>query len=290
MKLIKPQPVKSIENLRSRVDRLFNTSEKSAKNQNQLSLDLFGVSNYKKKVNDPSKNIAEFLNFITAAMPDGDVYLFGGIIRDLALLGCKGFNSDIDLVVEGCWSHLVSYLESLNAHKNKFGGYRLMIGEWPVDIWNAEETWAIKKGLIQYNGIASLTDTTVLNWDAILMNWRTRSFIYRKNYFKDIEFRMLDIVLEENPNPLGMVVRVFRHLCLKDARKISVTATKYLAKSTQIYSYDEIKSCEIGSYGNSIIDVPVYRFFKQIDTSENKNIQDQFSIASSIIKRELGLC
>ena len=286
MKLPKTQPVKSIKNLRDRVDRLFNAAVKSTKNKDQLSLDLFGVSNYDKNVDYPSKNIAEFLNFITAAMPSGDVYLFGGIIRDLALLGRKGFNSDIDLVVEGCWSHFVSYLESLNAHKNKFGGYRLMIGEWPVDIWNAEETWAIKKGLVQYKGISSLTDTTVLNWDAILMNWRTRNFIYRKNYFEDIESRTLDIVLDKNPNPLGMVVRVFRHLCLKDARKISESAAMYLAKSTKMYSYDEIKNCEISSYSNSLIEEPIYKFFMHVDTSKNKNIHDQFSIASRIIKRE----
>ncbi len=289
MQIPKLQPVKTIDNLRDRVERLFRTSVKNKKNNNQLSLDLPRTSNIEVNLSYPSKNIAEFLNFITAAMPGGDVYLFGGIIRDLALLGRKGFNSDIDLVVEGCWSHFVSYLESLNAHKNKFGGYRLMIGEWPVDIWNAEETWAIKQGLVQYNGIASLTDTTVLNWDAILMNWRTRNFIYRKNYFEDVKARMLYIVLEENPNPLGMVVRVFRHLCLKNARKISVSAAQYLAKSSKIYSYNEIKNCEISSYNNSVIDEPVYKFFNKIDISENQNIQDQFSIASSIIKRELGL-
>ncbi len=222
-------------------------------------------------------------------MPEGDVYLFGGIIRDIALLGRRGFNSDIDLVVEGNWTHFVSYLESLNAKKNKFGGYRLMVGEWPVDIWNAKETWAIKQGLVQYKGIASLTETTVTNWDAILMNWRTRSFIYRNNYFEDIRSRTLDIVLEENPNPLGMLVRVFRHLCLKDARKISESAAKYLAKGTKKYSLDEVKSCEISSYSNSVIEEPIYSFFKYIDVSENQNMQNQFSIASNIVKRELGL-
>ena len=289
MQIPKPQPVGSIENLRDRVERLFNEPARRSNKQDQLSLDLFSMLDHERKTNDPSNNIAEFLNFISAAMPDGDVYLFGGIIRDLALLGRKGFNSDIDLVVEGNWSHFVSYLESLNAHKNKFGGYRLMVGEWPVDIWNAEETWAIKKGIVQYKGIASLTETTVLNWDAILMNWRTRSFIYRKNYFEDMKSRALDIVLEENPNPLGMAVRVFRHLCLKDARKISQSAAKYLAKCTQKYSYDEIKNCEISSYNNSVIDVPIYSFFKHVDASKTQNIKNQFSIASAIVKRDLRL-
>lgn len=289
MQIVKPKPVGSIENLRDRVERLLYDSVKSPKNQDQLSLDLTGASATAQKINYPGNNIAEFLNFITAAMPDGDVYLFGGIIRDIALLGRRGFNSDIDLVVEGNWTHFVTYLESLNAKKNKFGGYRLMVGEWPVDIWNAKETWAIKQGLVQYKGIASLTETTVLNWDAILMNWRTRSFIYRKNYFEDMRSRTLDIVLEDNPNPLGMFIRVLRHLCLKNAEKISPAAARYLAKNTKNYSYDEIKSFEINSYNNSMIELPIYRFFEHIDTSEYQDIKNQFSVAGDIVKRELRL-
>lgn len=41
-------------------------------------------------------NATEFLDLVSAAMPDGDVYLFGG--------------------------------------------YRLMVGDWPIDIWNARRS------------------------------------------------------------------------------------------------------------------------------------------------------
>jgi len=224
-------------------------------------------------------------------MPDGDVYLFGGVLRDLALLGRRGFNSDIDLVVEGNWSNFVSYLESLKAYRNKFGGYRLTIGGWPIDIWNARETWAIKQGLVPYKGIASLTNTTVLNWDAILMSWRTRSFIHRKNYFEEINLRALDIVLEQNPNPLGMAVRVFRHLCLKDARKLTPSAAKYLANCARTYSFADLKKAELSSYPYPIIKQTLYNFFKHIDASTNKSIKHQFGIASSLFEQtQLVLC
>ena len=289
MILPKPQPVDSTKNLRDRVDRLFREPVKKSNKLDQQTLDLSTILNCESKIDYPSKNITGFLNFITDAIPDGDVYLFGGVLRDLALLGRKGFNSDIDLVVEGNWSHFVTYLESLNVDKNKFGGYRLTVDGWPVDIWNAKETWAIKQGLVPYKGIASLTETTVLNWDAILMNWRTKNFVYRKNYFEEINSRVLDIVLEKNPNPLGMAVRVFRHLCLKDARKITPAAAKYLAKCADMYSFEVIREAEIGSYKNTIVAPAVHRFFEHIDTAANINIQHQFSIASDILKKELGL-
>jgi len=289
MLLPKTQPVESAENLRDRVDRLLREPVKSSTRTNQLSLELSPILNDESKVNYPSQSISKFLNFITDAMPDGDVYLFGGILRDLALLGRKGFNSDIDLVVEGDWSHFISYLQSLKAHKNKFGGYRLMVGRWPVDIWNAKETWAIKQGFVSYKGIASLTETTVLNWDAILMNWRTRGFVYRNNYFDEINTRVLDIVLEKNPNQLGMAVRVFRHFCLKDARKITPSAAKYLANCAKTYSFEEVNNAELRSYHNTVIARALHRFFEHIDTSEEQNIQHQFSIANDIVEQELGL-
>jgi predicted nucleotidyltransferase len=237
----------------------------------------------------PTKSIAEFLNFLTDALPDGEVYLFGGLLRDLALLGRKGFNSDIDIVVEGNWSSCVTYLESLGAHKNKFGGYRLEVAGWPIDIWNAKETWAIKQGLVQYKGIASLTETTVLNWDAILMNWRTRSFIYRENYFDELKSRKLDIVLVTNPDPLGMAVRVFRHLCSKDARKITALAIEYLVNCTKTYSFDDIKNREILSYGKTLIDPHIYKFFEHLKANEKLDMDSRISIASDILKKELGL-
>jgi len=289
MKIPKLQPVKSIANLRDRVDRLFNTSAINTNNPRQFLLDLPDIPNKELELNYPSKNIADFMSFITDAMPSGDVYLFGGIIRDLALLGRKGFNSDIDLVVEGNWTHFVSYLESLNAHKNKFGGYRLIVGGWPVDIWNAEETWAIKNGLVLYNGVSSLTDTTVLNWDAILIDWRTRKFICRNNYFEELNSRVLDIILVENPNPLGMAIRVFRHFCLKDAKQITPRAVKFMANCAKNYSFEELTNAEIKSYNNTLIKQAVHDFFKHIDTSKNKSISHEFSLASKIIEQELSL-
>lgn len=285
--LLKHQPVNTIDNLRSRVDRLFRSSTKLSRSQ--LPLDMPLMFSLEGVIDFPSKNIAEFLDFITDALPDGDVYLFGGVLRDIALLGRKGFNSDIDVVVEGDWSSCVTYLERLGARKNKFGGFRLKISNWPIDIWNARETWAIKQGLVEYKGISSLTETTVMNWDAILMNWRTKAFIFRKNYFEEIKYRLLDIVLEKNPDPLGMAVRVFRHLCSKNAEQLTSSAIEYLVNCTKSYSFDDLKKREIRSYGNTLIDPHIYKFFHHLKANEELDIKSRFSIASDILKKELGL-
>lgn len=287
MRFIKPNPVDSLDNLRERVNRLLRATAKRLPTQSQLSLDLPVTFSAEQSISYPSKSITEFLDFMTAAVPRGDVYLFGGVLRDLALLGQRGFNSDIDLVVEGDWDNCVDYLESLGARKNKFGGYRLNVADWPVDIWNAKETWAIRQGFVQYKGIASLTETTVLNWDAILMNWRTQIFVHRKSYLEDIKTRVLDIVLAQNPNPLGMAVRVFRHLCTKDARKITRKTAKYLADCAKTFGFFEITESEIRSYGNSVIEPAVYKLFEHMNDYEQFDIESRFSIASDVLEREL---
>jgi hypothetical protein len=289
MRVHKLQPVETFENLRSRVDRFFRSPAGPRPDTHTLALHFLREDEQAASVEYPGTSVTAFVNFLSDALPQGDVYLFGGILRDLALLGRRGFSSDIDLVVEGDWRHCVGYLESLGARQNKFGGYRFEVAGWPIDVWNAQETWAIKQGFVSYRGIGSLTETTILNWDAILMNWRTRRFVHRRNYLEELRGRVLDIVLEPNPNPLGMVTRVLRHLCAKDARQVSPRAANYLAKSTETYTFPMIKNDELRSYGESIIDPEVYRLFEHFKDADGADIGHRFNMASEALKRELGL-
>jgi hypothetical protein len=268
MQPLRPQPVDSLENLRNRIDRLLRIGEPRQREEQQGRLDLAMQADPEGAITHPSKSIVEFLNFLSDVVPDGDVYLFGGVLRDVALFGRRGFTSDIDLVVEGDWDHCVKYLASLGAQQNKFGGFRLEVAGWPVDIWNAADTWAIRQGFVTYRSIASLTETTVLNWDAILMNWRTGAFVCRESYLQELRERTLDVVLVANPNPLGMTVRVFRHLCSKDARRVTKAAAKFLAEATVKYSYAEIASEERRSHGAAMIRRDIFKLFEEMNDSE----------------------
>lgn len=224
----------------------------------------------------PSYSMTEFLNYVDQALPAGNLYLFGGILRDLAMFGPKGFASDIDLVVDGDWAHVKSYLKELGASVNRFGGYRLLIDGWPIDLWAAQDTWAVRHGLVKYSGIFSLTETTILNWDAILMNWGTKRVLCNRDYFLQIHNRSMDIVLAENPNPLRAAVRVFRHLCMNDAKTISLKAAKYLYDAAQRYSTETILNAETASYNDRVITPILIRFFREIDTSSDESIERSF--------------
>ena len=282
----KPNPAESFDSLRERVDRFFKKPSLSSSSRDQLALNFPNPSNFYGETEEPTRDATNFLDFISSLIPAGNLYLFGGILRDIALFGKRGFNSDIDLVVDGDWAICIPYIEKLGARLNKFGGYRLVISEQPIDIWSARETWAIKQQIIPYNSIASLTETTVLNWDAILMNWRTKNFIYRNNYLEELKERTLNIVLEDNPNPRGMAVRAFRHLCLKDAKKITPKAVDYLERCTKQYSFEELKNSELIGFGNTVIEYAVYRVFERLSQYQGLTASEKLSAASEFVKRE----
>ncbi|MBC6906715.1 hypothetical protein DWB84_14780 [Saccharophagus sp. K07] len=227
-------------------------------------LDFFGYRDlsFDFDFKTPFVSIKEFLDFSADVSGSGGIYVFGGALRDLAMFGVSGFTSDIDVVVDRSWDVLEPALIKRKAIKNKFGGLRLYVGKMPIDIWNSENTWAFKQGYLKYRGIHSLLETTILNWDSILMDWKKKRLICDPTYFSEIRNRRLDVVFEENPNRLGMLLRVLRHLHQKDAKKISLRACRYLAKETVNFSFEELRNAEIRSYKSAIIELKLYDFFR----------------------------
>lgn len=279
------KPVMSAESLRGRVDRLLKGGPERRVNVDQVEMFVEGLSNPFDRAL-PYSSAPDFLDFLSALVPEGDVYIFGGLLRDISLYGKRGFNSDIDVVVEGEWFLVSDYLRRMGAKQNKFGGFRVTVDGWPIDIWSAQETWAIKRGFVSYVGISSLLDTTILNWDSILMNWRTKSFIHKESYFPDLRDRRLDVVLLQNPNPCGMAVRVFRHLCSKDAHKVSARAMEYLCSVTREFSLQRLVSAELGSYGRSVIEPAIYRFFEELSVFERDELREAAEFVGVEMKEE----
>lgn len=276
----KCSPANSLETLRKRVERYLELHHESRSKDSALLISEPAQGEF--FFGDISKP-KEIIEKIYEASDRGGVYLFGGMLRDLALYGASGFKSDIDIVVDGNWQACSQYLGSLNARKNKFGGYRISILGQPLDIWDARETWAIKENIVNYEGIESLINTTITNWDAILMDWRTKKFICKPNYIDDINNRALTINLAANPNPIGAAVRVFRHLCLKEARKISIKTIDYLAECAKCFKFENLKKKELSSYGDSYIERSIYDFFLLINSSPGNTTIEKFDHA----KKEL---
>lgn len=166
--------------------------------------------------------------------------LFGGFIRDVALFTAKGFNSDLDVVVDCDKNGLDAFFNFYQAHENRFGGYRLEVGGWSVDVWPLKETWAFKAGLVEFRDKSSLLDTTITNWDAIVYSFLDEKLIMRSNYLSQLYGGELDVVLVDNPNRMGAFLRVLRAIHDKQAKVLMPKLVMYLKSEFSIFSVGEI--------------------------------------------------
>lgn len=257
----------------SKAMRAFITSslkkEKSATRQPDLGLRY--LPPYIERFN-PTSGPAALIEFLVSAIPERGVYLFGGALRDFALYGKRGFNSDLDIVVS-CSSDILSSVIPKNISvRNKFGGFRLVIDNQEVDIWSAPETWAFKNGFFTYTDIRSLLNTTVINWDAILLDLRSYKIITPKNYFRDISGRHLDICFTENPDPQSVLIKILRYISLKEVYSVSRDLAIYVSNRLTSMDTDGLPKIERRKFGNSYITKQVIEFFLKCDSPSTESI------------------
>lgn len=174
----------------------------------------------------------EVAAFLDGASAHARIFLFGGILRDLCLVGNEGFNSDIDIVVEvenrSKWDQ---YLYNQRFTRNKFGGFRVELSRWKVDVWELKDTWAFVHGYSRPS-ITNLCDTTFFDWDGIAYDVRDGTFYCVNDYLSRVHNRILDINLEPNPNAFGNVVKALRY-CERYEARLSARLARYVAAVTK---------------------------------------------------------
>lgn len=218
------------------------------------------------EASESRKYLTKFLNEFSLASP---AYVFGGVVRDIALFGVKPFRSDVDIVFTEHSNEVERFLADYNATKNKFGGYRLDVGDWQVDIWQADKSWAFRQGYRKYNDINSMLETTITNWDAVLFDWNEKALICKSDYIDNLKSRYLDIVLNDNPNSIGVLVRLLRTCASKEVHQISYNVSSLLMDGLRKHTYEDISSYELESYDDAFINSHLINYFK-----ENKDVSD----------------
>ena len=192
-------------------------------------------------------------------------YLFGGVVRDLALYGKRDLANrevDIDVVCAARGRQADRFFERLaedhNVARNRFGGFRLTTRRWNVDVWAAEDTWAFRQGKFRYESVESLLETTITSWEAILFRLDGGPLTCKSSYFKDIQNGLLDVIFGDNPNPLGMYVRLMRACVDWPVSHLSERAREVVADALRTYSFDDLKSYEQEHYRRRYIDELAY--------------------------------
>jgi len=140
------------------------------------------------------------------------VAVIGGLVRDFALEGRKGFKSDVDLVVDAPAEEVARLAKQLNATPNRFGGYGCKDGPWKIDFWALETTWARQH--VPVRKLEDVVSCTFFDWDAVAYDLWEKKLICSDGYLERISQRTLDINLRPNPSPMGNLVRAIRRLVL----------------------------------------------------------------------------
>ncbi len=194
--------------------------------QRFLTTDLYG----RREVGEFCKEVSEV----------GDVAIFGGMLRDLLLDGNEGFRSDIDLVID---TENISLLQGVlgpySPHRTAFGGYRVALQKWVVDLWPLQWTWAIRSGHVSSDSLSDLTRTTFFNWDAIVYELRSGAIHCAPRYVDELNNRLLSINLAVNPNPEGAAIRALRMAVTKQAR-LSFVLAEYVADVLESVGVDAL--------------------------------------------------
>lgn len=211
----------------------------------------------------------------------GRVAIFGGMLRDLCIDGNRFFDSDVDLVFEQHdKGNLESLLKDYNLKLNAFGGYRLQLKKWHVDIWNIENTWAFKNNLVECDGFKSLTKTTFFNWDAIVYEVDNGKIHSAENYLENLHERVLDINLVDNPNHLGSVVRTLRMMIKYDA-KLSPALCDYVLDNSKTFSPDIIVAYEKQKYWKAALtSESIFNILFNLEGHKDNKLSNAFELPS----------
>jgi hypothetical protein len=179
--------------------------------------------------------------------------IFGGVLRDLFLFGASEVPRDVDIVVEGVTtSDLEGVFHDLIVEKNRFGGLRLRIRGWLIDIWCFQDTWAIRNQVIKSQGLQDLVRTTFLNVEAVAAEINTvrgrRRQVFSSGFFDAVQGQVLDINLESNPHPALCVIRTIITAIRLDFF-LSPRLATYVVEQTKKASLSQVMEAQESHYG-----------------------------------------
>lgn len=197
----------------------------------------------------------EEVKLINKLLGETDLFIFGGIIKDflMAIKEKKRFSEitykDIDLVATNLQNEVKDFLTDYSIRVNVFGGFKLKVNNKDYDLWELENTWAIKE-YPQFNFDLEkyLPKTSFFNCTAILYSIKKNEFIFDKqNYEQFYVKNELDIVFESNPYPALCIVKTYDYYCQHEIQ-IAKDLRDFVLKKYRIEE-DKLEQIQKDYYG-----------------------------------------
>jgi hypothetical protein len=185
------------------------------------------------------------------------LFFFGGLPRDLIAYNRPRQPRDVDLVMEA--DEVETVLEKFEPsliRRNRFGGLRLDIHGWAIDVWPASRTWAFQAGIVGGREVQDLPRTTFFNVEAIVVELAPRRTsrkrrVYEHGFFDALARRELDINLEDNPYPALCIVRAMV-LSRRLRFSLSPKLVGYIVYYSSQYGVDQLLETQRSHYGRHL--------------------------------------
>ena len=203
-------------------------------------------------------------NLLQKIATQTDVYVFSGVIRNY-LLG-ESTSKDFDIVVRGPISPMINNILSNDViiNRNSFGGYKLCVDDLNIDLWSIENTWSLLKQPELRSTPYTLVKTVFFNFSAIVFDVNNLRFIYDDSFLSFYEFRVMDVVNEDNPNP-GLCIVNTMYYAIKYALPIKYRLCRWIVEHyTSMMNFEYI---QLRHFGYQVFTRgQIFHFFKVCKT------------------------
>lgn len=204
-----------------------------------------------------------------------NVAIVGGMVRDFARVGKRGFQSDIDIVIDAPAAAVADMAKSVRARTNAFGGHSMAELGWSVDFWALETTWAIREGHVIAGSLADFTRSTFFNYDAVLYDLKRRRVLHDDSYLDGLQRKVMEVNLLPNPTIIGNLYRAVRRILLWDLSPGDLLAS-FIADNLDNASFREIVTTD-----NRKSATPFLHKYKSVAELRDAVISHEYRLAMS---------
>jgi hypothetical protein len=182
----------------------------------------------------------------------GEAYLFGGLVRD-ALIGSAGVFGDVDIFVSGPLdSEFAEHISRIHRRTN-FGGMRLVVGRFDVDIWELAKSQAFRFERGADKSIKGLLSTVCFSTDAVAVSLVRGNVLADASFNRTLQTRVFEFVSKPTSLEILQVVRIAR-IFIKNSVRPNIEVCRYFADGVDAFGIDGLVEAEQKWKGRRLLD------------------------------------
>lgn len=191
----------------------------------------------------------------------GEAYLFGGLVRD-ALFGSDGVFGDVDIFVSGPLDLEFAERISRVHRRTNFGGMRLVVGRYDVDIWELSKSHAFRFERGVDRNVKGLLKTVCFSTDAVAVSLVNGNILADTRFNQTMRTRVFGFISRPLSLEILQVVRIAR-ICIKNRVRPNIEICQYFVDGVDMFGVESLINAEEKWKGRRLLDLRLVRDLEQ---------------------------